>query len=151
MAFSAPDGAGQGNDDLAEINIIPLVDVMLVLLIIFMVAAPLSLSGLQVDLPHSKAKGVAATESNVILTVSKEGSYFFEKNRVSAGDLPIKLKAMFENKPDKQLFIRADRSVDYGVVVDAMSAARLAGIKKMAMLTQPPKTSQSQLEGSKKG
>jgi biopolymer transport protein TolR len=151
MAFSSPDGSGQGNDDLAEINIIPLVDVMLVLLIIFMVAAPLSLSGLQVDLPHSKAKGVAATETNVILTVSKEGGYYFDKNRVSGADLTIKLKAMFENKPDKQLFIRADRSVDYGVVIDAMSAARLAGIKKMAMLTQPPKTSVNQPEGPKKG
>lgn len=151
MAFSTPDGTGQDNDDLAEINIIPLVDVMLVLLIIFMVAAPLSLSGLQVDLPHSKAKGVAATEANVILTVSKEGHYYFEKNRVNAVDLNVKLKAMFENKPDKQLFIRADRSVDYGAVVDAMSAARLAGIKKMAMLTQPPKTAENKVEGQTKG
>jgi len=150
MAFSSPDGTGSDNEDLAEINIIPLVDVMLVLLIIFMVAAPLSLSGLQVDLPHSKAKGVAANESNVVLTVSKDGKFYFEKHKINSNDLEAKLKAMFENKRDKQLFIRADRNVQYGSVVDAMTAARLAGIKKMAMLTQPPKQASAEGEGRKK-
>ena len=139
MAFGNLDGDGDERKELAEINIIPLVDVMLVLLIIFMVAAPLSISGLKVNLPQSAAKGAKVDGKKVILTISQEGDFYFEKVRIPRDSLRTKLSAIFENKDKKQLYIRADRTVAYGKVVDAMSAAKLAGVKKMSMLTVPPK------------
>ena len=140
MAFGNLNGSGgDDNQDMAEINIIPLVDVMLVLLIIFMVAAPLSITGIKVNLPTSAAKGSHVDEGRVILTVSESGNFYLEKTRIENQNLRTKLAAVFENREKKQLFIRADRKVPYGSVVDAMSAAKLAGVAKMSMLTVPPK------------
>lgn len=139
MAFGNLNGSDDQNQDLAEINIIPLVDVMLVLLIIFMVAAPLSITGIKVNLPTSAAKGAHVDEGRIILTVSKSGNYYLEKTKIDNSNLRQKLVAIFENRKKKQLFIRADRKVPYGSVVDAMSAAKLAGVSKMSMLTVPPK------------
>jgi biopolymer transport protein TolR len=139
MAFGNLDGSGDDNQDLAEINIIPLVDVMLVLLIIFMVAAPLSITGIKVNLPTSAAKGSHVDEGRVILSISSKGDYYLEKTKIENKNLTSKLSAVFENRNKKQLFIRADRGVKYGRVVDAMSSAKLAGVSKMSMLTVPPK------------
>ena len=139
MAFGNLNNDDNENRELAEINIIPLVDVMLVLLIIFMVAAPLSITGIKVNLPKSAAKGAHVDEGRVILTVNSSGEYFLEKTKIEAKNLTGKLAAVFENKEKKQLFIRADRGVEYGRVVDAMSSAKLAGVSKMSMLTVPPK------------
>ena len=126
------------NEDLAEINMIPLVDVMLVLLIIFMVAAPLSISGIRVDLPTSRAKGVNVDEQRVILTIDKSGKYFIDKLAIASDELAPKLKAIFLNRERKELYIRADAKVPYGKVIDAMSTAKLIGVQKLAMLTTPP-------------
>lgn len=139
MAFGNLNGDEDERKELAEINIIPLVDVMLVLLIIFMVAAPLSISGLKVNLPQSAAKGAKVDGKKVILTISQEGDFYFEKVRIPQDSLSTKLGAIFANKEKKQLYIRADRSVAYGKVVDAMSAAKIAGVEKMSMLTVPPR------------
>lgn len=138
MAFgNLKSGSGQENEDLAEINIIPLVDVMLVLLIIFMVAAPLSITGIKVNLPKVAAKGSQVSEDKIILSVSKEGDYFIDKTKILPKNLKDKLVAIFENKTNKQLYIRADRDVAYGKVVDVMSVAKLSGVQKMSMLTKP--------------
>lgn len=126
--------------DLAEINMIPLVDVMLVLLIIFMVAAPLSISGIKVNLPVSKAKGVAVQDQKTILSIDKDGNYFIDKVGVKPAELGAKLAAIFEFKEAKELYIRADTQVSYGKVVEAMSIAKLSGIHRMAMLTTPHET-----------
>ena len=139
MAFGNMQDPSESNQDIAEINIIPLVDVMLVLLIIFMVAAPLSITGIKINLPTSAAKGSSIDEGRVILTVSETGNFYIEKTRIENSNLRMKLAAVFENREKKQLFIRADRKVSYGSVVDAMSAAKLAGVAKMSMLTVPPK------------
>ena len=138
MAFNFNNDPNE-NHDLAEINIIPLVDVMLVLLIIFMVAAPLSIGGLKVDLPHSKAKGGGVDENRIVLTISKEGDFFLDKLKIPKNSLEARRKALYEFRNKKELYIRADRNVAYGRVVDAMSAAKIAGVQKMSMLTQPPK------------
>ncbi|MEZ4741383.1 MAG: biopolymer transporter ExbD [Bdellovibrionota bacterium] len=139
MAFgNLSSGSNQDQpDDLAEINIIPLVDVMLVLLIVFMVAAPLSISGIKVQLPTSKARGTSVDESRIILSIDKGGNYFVDKMPIPRPELEKRIHALFEFREKKELFIRADRGVYYGAVVDAMSAAKLAGVNKMAMLTQP--------------
>ena len=140
MAFnlSPKENSGEEPGHMAEINIVPLVDVMLVLLIIFMVAAPLSISGVHVNLPASKAKGKAPSENQVILSINSEGRFYVGKRELKEIDLQTELGTIFRNKKEKSLFIRADRDVSYGRVVDAMSAAKIAGIHKISMLTRPP-------------
>lgn len=121
--------------DIAEINIIPLVDVMLVLLIIFMVTAPLSIGGIQVDLPLSKSKGAQIDEDRIVLSITAQGLYFIEKLQIPEATLEEKFKSIYQFRQKKELFIRADQKVPYGKVVFAMSSAKLAGVRKLGMLT----------------
>ncbi|WP_218110286.1 ExbD/TolR family protein [Oligoflexus tunisiensis] len=123
---------------MADINIVPLVDVMLVLLIIFMVTAPLSIGGINVDLPSSKARSRDMSEDRVVLSINSKGEYFIEKMEVPAGVLDQRLKELYQQREKKDLYIRADKTVVYGRVVDAMSAAKLAGVTRISMLTQAP-------------
>ena len=123
------------HDDLVELNVIPLVDVLLVLLIIFMVTAPLSIGGIKVDLPISKARGTNVDEDRIVLTINKSGGYYLEKQAVPEATLEEKFKAIYQFREKKELYIRADQGVPYGKVVQAMSAARIAGVSKLAMLT----------------
>ena len=125
-------------EDIAEINIIPLVDVMLVLLIIFMVTAPLSIGGIKVELPHSNARGGLVDEDRIVLSINSKGDFYLDKTRVADDSLAPRFKEIFRNREKKELFIRADRGVAYGKVVDAMGAAKVAGVLKMGMLTQAP-------------
>lgn len=122
--------------DLAEINIIPLVDVMLVLLIIFMVTAPLSIGGIKVELPHAAAKSTGIDENRVVLSINSGGDYYLDRVQVPASALTERFKVLYENRDKKELYIRADREVPYGKVVEAMSAAKGAGVLKIGMLTQ---------------
>lgn len=124
--------------DIAEINVIPLVDVLLVLLIIFMVAAPISIGGINIELPISKAKGTISDEDRVILSVNRDGEFWMDKSKIPASALSEKLKAMYQYRQRKEIYIRADRGVVYSAVIDAMSAAKVAGVTKISMLTQPP-------------
>ena len=125
--------------DIAEINVIPLVDVLLVLLIIFMVAAPISIGGLNIELPTSKARGTLSDEDRIVVTINKAGEFYMDKTQIPASALSEKLKAIYQFRDRKEIFIRADRAVIYSAVIDAMSAARIAGVTKISMLTQPPK------------
>lgn len=129
------DNSGHSNDEIAEINMIPLIDVMLVLLIIFMVTAPLSIGGIKVDLPISKARGAAVDEERVVLSINRLGQYFLEKQNIPEAGLEAKLKAVYQFRQKKELYIRADQNVAYGHVVFAMSSAKLAGVSKLSMLT----------------
>ncbi|MCX6117099.1 MAG: biopolymer transporter ExbD [Proteobacteria bacterium] len=138
IGFDKSSGDDLGGD-FAEINVIPLVDVLLVLLIIFMVAAPISIGGINIDLPSSKAKGTLSDEDRIVVTISQKGDYFIDKTEIPPSALPAKLKAVYQYRDKKEIFIRADKSVLYSSVVDAMSAARLAGVTRISMLTQPPK------------
>ncbi len=140
MAFSISGQDDQDSDQsMTEINMIPLVDVMLVLLIIFMVTAPLSIGGIKLDLPSSKATGGSQLdEKKIVLSITGRGEVFIDKLMIPQIDLEAKLKAIFEHRSEKEIYIRADTKVAYGKVIEAMSAAKLAGVSRMNMLTQPP-------------
>ena len=130
----------EDDKDFSDINIIPLVDVMLVLLIIFMVTAPLSIGGIKVQIPVSKARTSQIDEDRIILTINKHGEFYIDENRIDPSILQSKLSAIYEFRKKKELYIRADSKVFYEKVVEAMSAAKLAGVTKMSMLTQAPKS-----------
>ena len=124
---------------MADINIVPFVDILLVLLVVFMVAAPLSMSGIKIKMPSSRAKSAVIDENRVVLTIDKEGSYYVGKVNITSAKLETKLKAIFEYRKNKDLYIRADKRVVYGKVVSAMGYAKMAGVDKISMLTKPSK------------
>jgi len=130
-----------GNDDdrgmMAQINVTPLVDVMLVLLVIFMVTAPMMQQGVQVNLPKADTKGMNAQEDTVIVAVDKNGRTFINKDEVPAGDLRKKLAEMFATRTKKEVFLKADAGVPYGEVVRAMAEIKGAGIERLGMVTEP--------------
>jgi biopolymer transport protein TolR len=134
--LSGSDDDYSNDDSLSDINVVPLVDVMLVLLIIFMVTAPLSIGGINVALPKSRAKSVTIDQDRIVLSVDNKGRYFIDSMEIAPHDLEGRLRAIFEFREKKTLYIRADRTVVYGRVVDAMSAGKLAGVDKMSMLTE---------------
>ena len=123
---------------LSEINVTPLVDVMLVLLIIFMVTAPMLSMGIDVNLPRVKSKSVDVNEEKLVLTVKETKEIFLNKTKIPLGDLFSKLEAIFSNRIDREVFLRADKNVPYGFVVEVMSEVRRAGVDKLGMITEPP-------------
>lgn len=130
---------GQNNNRavMAEINVTPLVDVMLVLLVIFMVTAPMMQQGVQVNLPKAETKSMAPVEDTVIVSVDKSGKVFVDKEEVPAGDLRKRLEAMFINRTKKEVFLKADAGVPYGEVVRTMAEIKGAGIERLGMVTEP--------------
>ena len=122
---------------LAEINVVPLVDIMLVLLIIFMVAAPMIQQGVDVSLPKMVATELPADSDLLVITVHRTGRVFVGKTRVSMDSLAHKLGAIYERKVNKEAFLRADKDVPYGVVVRVMAEAKKAGIERLGMVTEP--------------
>lgn len=123
---------------MSEINVTPFVDVMLVLLIIFMVTAPMLSMGIDVNLPKVKSKSVDVTEEKLVLTITEAREIFLNKNKMQLGELNFKLEAIFSNRIDREVFLRADRSVPYGFVVQVMSEVRKAGVDKLGLITEPP-------------
>lgn len=124
---------------LAEINVTPMVDVMLVLLIIFMVSAPLMQQGIQVDLPKTKSPSLSEQEKPIVLVLNKSGQAEINGNTIPASQLSDKLKAIFEKREKKEIFIQADKGISYGVVAAAMAQAQAAGILRIGLVTEPPK------------
>ena len=121
---------------LAEINVVPLVDVVLVLLIIFMVTAPLMYRGIDIDLPRSSVNTIKP-EDRVVLTVSRDRAVFIDKDRVPRIGLVETLGKLARSRPDLTLYLRADRDVPYGTVVEVMDAIKQAGIERLGMITEP--------------
>ncbi len=120
---------------IAEINVTPFVDVMLVLLIIFMVTAPLLTQGLEVDLPQtSTVESLPQEDDHLVLTIRKDGSIFLDEYAISLPDLRTKLPGIVK---DRQLYLRADKKVPYGIVVRVMSVVKAAGIKKLGVVAEP--------------
>jgi biopolymer transport protein TolR len=137
MAFQSDNNSGGGNQPLSEINITPFVDVVLVLLIIFMVTAPMMQQGVEVQLPKTNSKSnVSMKEEDVVLSIDKSKNIFIGKTQVSRKDLSDKLQAVFKNKKTKDLYLEADKSVSYGFVVDVMATAKNAGIEKVGLITE---------------
>ena len=122
---------------LSEINVTPFVDVMLVLLVIFMVTAPMMQSGVEVDLPETKTQPMRMRDEPLILSVKKDGATFVGRTEVPLEELAVKLEAIFEGRDTKELFLRADKEAPYGKVARAMAAAREAGASKLGMVTEP--------------
>lgn len=127
------------NQPVSQINVTPFVDVMLVLLVIFMVTAPLLQYGVEVNLPESSKQTLEIPKEQVILTIHKDTSIFINSYRVPLEQLPVKLKGVYRNRPDKEIFLQADREVPYGFVVKAMGAIKEAGIDQMGLITESPK------------
>jgi biopolymer transport protein TolR len=122
---------------MSDINVTPFVDVMLVLLIIFMVTAPLMQQGIDVDLPETTTQPIRVTNDPLILSVKADGTYFVGRTQVKVEELAAKLEAIFEARGSDEMFLRADKKAAYGVVVQAMAAARKAGSKQLGIVTEP--------------
>jgi biopolymer transport protein TolR len=127
-----------GNDALmSDINVTPFVDVMLVLLIIFMVTAPMMVQGVDVDLPVTTAAPLPANEDHLIISVDRDRAVYLNNQEVSVAFLAEKLGAILENLDSDAVYLKADRQVPYGVVVHVMSQIKKAGVKSLGMITLP--------------
>src|SRR2546428_6390955 len=138
MAFKLDDadGSRRVGTSWAEINIIPLVDVVLVLLLIFMLTAPMMYRGIDVNLPRAASRPTAV-EERMVLTVTKEQGLFLNDKRLTASALEQALRDAFKNRTDKTLYLKADAGLSYGAVVETMDRVRRAGIERLGMVTEP--------------
>lgn len=123
---------------ISQINVTPLVDVMLVLLVIFMVTAPIIQQGVQVNLPQTKASAIVGSEEPLIVTVAKDGKIYLNDNVIGLADLGAKLSAIRKLQADKQVYLRADQDVRYGTVMKTIAEIKQAGIEKLGMVSRPP-------------
>ena len=135
MSFGS---SGGGRRPLAEINVTPLVDVMLVLLIIFMVTAPLIQTGVKVDLPQAKTPPVNVQEETLVLSITSKQEIYLADTRIPLDQLGEKLRTNAKLQKDKEIYLHADRTLSYGVVVEVMGLARAAGVQSIGMVTDPP-------------
>lgn len=147
-------GGGGGNRDsrryrkqrFTEINVTPMVDVMLVLLIIFMVAAPMLTTGVQVELPEAKSQPLQGQDEPISVSVQKDGKVFINKTAVTFDELGTKLKAIVGEKKETRIFVRGDSGVDYGHVMRAIGEINAAGLTKVALITEQVQAGSSRKE-----
>ena len=147
MGMSAASGAkggsgrrgrrGRRHGAIAEINMTPFIDVMLVLLIIFMVAAPLIATGVPLDLPQTGAKPINVDQKPVTVAIDSKGQIFLQDEPTLEPDLAAKLQAMAKQGFDERIYVRGDKQVDYGRVASVMSTITAAGFKRVALVTEP--------------
>ena len=139
---------GRNNNDtlMSEINVTPFVDVMLVLLIIFMVTAPMMVQGVNVSLPETEnTDNIASDEDQLIVTIDKNNKILINDYEVGIDFLKEKLAKIFENRTNKNIFLKADKNIPYGTVVRVMSEIKGAGVEKLGMVTLPLENSESKL------
>ena len=143
MGVSGGSGAGarrssrvRGRGVSAEINVTPLVDVMLVLLIIFMISAPLLTVGVPIDLPQSQAKSLDQEREPLTLSVNDKGQVFLQNTEIKIEELVDKLKAVAKQGTEERIYVRGDKKVDYGTVMRVMGRLQAAGYRKVALVTE---------------
>ncbi|PZR11425.1 MAG: protein TolR [Archangium gephyra] len=141
MGMSANKGGGRST--LSEINITPMVDVMLVLLIIFMVTTPLIQQGVKVNLPETKAAPVEADDKKLVVSIDAQKRVFIGEAEIDLARFEESLKTNAKAQKDKEMYLHADRDLPYGVVVDVMAAAQRAGVTNVGMITDPMGASQT--------
>ena len=125
---------------MSEINVVPYIDVMLVLLVIFMITAPLLSQGVKVDLPRAAAQPVDSQDrETLVVTVDREGRYFLDDRRITSEELSRKVAAILRARPQTPVLIRGDRQSNYGEVVRAMTLLQSAGAPSVGLLTEPPR------------
>ena len=124
---------------MSEINVTPLVDVMLVLLVVFMVAAPLLTVGVPVDLPQTQAPPITEPKEPLVITINGEGRIFVQETEIPTESLVPRLQAITGSNPDSLLYVRGDRAINYGRVVEVMSLVSSAGFRKVSLIAEAPK------------
>jgi|SRR5579884_105594 len=122
---------------MAEINVTPLVDVMLVLLVVFMITAPLLTVGVPVDLPKTQAPSINEQKEPLVISVNKEGAIYIQETEVPTEALVARLQAITGNNPDAILYVRGDKAINYGRVLEVMSLVSSAGFRKVSLIAQP--------------
>jgi biopolymer transport protein TolR len=139
MAMIGPTGKGRGRyRPMAEINVTPLVDVMLVLLIVFMVTAPLITSGVDVNLPQANAKPVNSDSQPIVITVNAQDQVFIGNSQIQLSNLVSTLQASTQGNQDRRIFVRGDQSVSYGDMLQVMATITNGGFTKVALLAKQP-------------
>ena len=126
-----------GNRFMSDINVTPFVDVMLVLLIIFMVTAPMMMEGVEVNLPKTTTKSIKTREDPLILTVNKKREIFIENHEIKLEELETKVKKILKYRREQEVLLKADREVPYGFVIKVIAGVKKAGIDKLGMITEP--------------
>lgn len=122
---------------MSDINVTPFVDVMLVLLIIFMVTAPMMIQGEDVNLPKTEARPIKTTEDPLVLTINSKQEISIEKQKIALAELDEKLKSLFKYRDNKELLMRADKDLSWGFVAKVIAGIKAAGIEKVGMITEP--------------
>jgi biopolymer transport protein TolR len=134
---------------MADINVTPFVDVMLVLLVIFMVTAPMMVQGINVNLPEVTAKPLPSEQEHLMISIDAEGKVFINDFQVGVDALGEKLSSILQRRINREVYLKADRSVPYGEVVQVMAAIKAAGVDKLGMVTLPPAREQTEKPESK--
>jgi biopolymer transport protein TolR len=135
---------------MSEINVTPMVDVMLVLLIIFMVTAPLLTVGVPVDLPKTEASVITGQDEPLVISVNREGKIFLQETELPMDALVPRLRSITENKPDTRIFVRGDQTVAYGRIVEVMGTINAAGFTRVALIAELPSAPAGKSPGKKK-
>ena len=149
MGASIAEGGFDDDEEFAEaheINVTPFIDVMLVLLIIFMVAAPLLTVGVPVDLPKTNAATINDQDEPLVISIAKDGKLYLQDTEIPLDSLVPRLNAITNNKPDTRVYVRGDRAIDYGRVMEVMGTVSAAGFSKVALIAELPRE-----EAAKKG
>ena len=129
--------AGNHRELMSDINVTPFVDIMLVLLIIFMVTAPMMIEGLNVDLPEATAKPLDSEKEHLVITIDENQQVYINDFKVAVDFLGEKLNKMLQGRSDREVYLKADKNITYGIVVQAMAEIKNAGIEQLGMITEP--------------
>ncbi len=140
-----------GNTDrlMSDINVTPFVDVMLVLLIVFMVAAPMMIEGVEVSLPQATSQPLTTEQEQLIVSLNQNGDIFLNDYQVQLTELREKLDLIIKGQSDREVYLRADKEIPYGVVVRVMSEIKDAGVEKLGMVTEPQYSDEKDIKKTK--